>query len=62
MQGLFKNLKPVTMQLNIDFTINKLAYLQQDLRKAEEKLNKALLSIRAYKGHKTKRNGNNRKD
>jgi hypothetical protein len=43
------------MQLNIDFTINKLAYLQQDLRKAEEKLNKALLSIRAYKGHKTKR-------
>jgi hypothetical protein len=43
------------MQLPIDFTPNKLAYLQQDLRKAEDKLNKALLSIRAYKGHKTKR-------
>ena len=41
--------------LNIDFSINRIAYLQADLRKAEEKIKKQNLSLRAYKGWAKKR-------
>lgn len=44
------------LTLNIDFTPNKLAYLQQDLDKAQLELEKLKLSIRTYKGWTTKRN------
>ena len=42
-------------KLNFNRELIIIGHLQSDLRRAEEKLNKALLSIRAYKGHKTKR-------
>jgi len=49
------------MQTTINFNRELIIYehLQADLRKAEEKIKKQSLSLRAYKGWKTKRNVKN---
>lgn len=38
------------MQLNIDFNINKIHYLQLEILKLESKVKELQLSKRAYKG------------